>query len=48
MRPQPAMFNAFYARYVAACAALAITPLPQAELRALIEALVERAGATLQ
>jgi hypothetical protein len=42
------MFNAFYARYVAACAALSVAPLSQIELRVLIEALVERGGATLQ
>jgi hypothetical protein len=43
-----AIFNIFYARYVAACAALSVAPLSQAELLNLIETLVERAGATLQ
>jgi hypothetical protein len=33
------VFAAFYVRYVATCAALSVTPLPQSELRALIEAL---------
>jgi hypothetical protein len=42
------MFNAFYARYVPACAAPSVTPLPKADLLTLIQALVERAGATLQ
>lgn len=43
-----AMLDAFYARYVAACAAWSIAPLSHAELRALIDTLIERAGATVQ
>jgi hypothetical protein len=42
------MFDVFYKQYLAACGALAVAPLAQSELRALIEALVERVGATLQ
>jgi hypothetical protein len=42
------MFKAFYARYVDACTALSVAPLAQAELRALIETLIERASATAQ
>jgi hypothetical protein len=35
-------------KYVEACAAKSIAPLPQAELRALIETLVERADVIVQ
>jgi hypothetical protein len=42
------MFDAFYAQYVTACVALQIAALPQENLCALIEALIERVGATLQ
>jgi len=35
-------------RYVAACAALKIVPLSHSDLLALIEALLERAGSTIQ
>ena len=42
------MFDAFYARYVAACAALAVAPLSAAELRSFIETLLERTDATVQ
>jgi hypothetical protein len=42
------MFEAFYARYVAMCAAHSVTPLCRADLRALIEVMLERANATVQ
>jgi hypothetical protein len=43
-----AMFDAFYARYATACALLEIVPLSQSDLLALIEALLQRVGATIQ
>ena len=36
------MFDLFYIRYIAECAALGIAPLPPGELIALIGALIER------
>jgi hypothetical protein len=42
------MFDAFYAGYVAVCGKMLIAPLPEAALRALTEALADRAGADAQ
>jgi hypothetical protein len=41
------MFDAFYTRYVEACDALSVVPLSRAELRTLIEALIERPTAVI-
>jgi hypothetical protein len=42
------MFEAFYAQYVATCAAHAVAPLGRSDLQALIELLLEHAVATVQ
>jgi hypothetical protein len=42
------MFNAFYKRYVAACAALNTDPLSRPALLALIRMLLERENETVQ